>query len=95
MHRTMEINKLACILHRPVETTLRQLTSAGVLQKWNLQDELRENIKIAARNHTSSSFSLSLNHIYGVFYICMLGFMLAVVVFIIEILIPGFQQVFT
>ncbi|PSN34810.1 Ionotropic receptor 514 [Blattella germanica] len=95
MHWTMEINKLACILHRPVETTLRQLTSAGVLQKWNLQDELRENIKIAARNHTSSSFSLSLNHIYGVFYICMLGFMLAVVVFIIEILIPGFQQVFT
>ncbi|PSN34813.1 Ionotropic receptor 517 [Blattella germanica] len=95
MHWTMEINKLACIIHRPVETTLRQLTSAGVLQKWNLQDELRENIKIAARNHTSSSSSLSLNHIYGVFYIFMLGFMLAVVVFIIEILITGFQQVFS
>ncbi|PSN34811.1 Ionotropic receptor 516 [Blattella germanica] len=91
MHWTMEINKLACILHRPVETTLRQLTSAGVLQKLNLQDDIEDSRRIAAKNHTSLTSSLSMNHLYGVFYICMLGFMVAVVVFNIEILITGFQ----
>ncbi|PSN34812.1 Ionotropic receptor 525 [Blattella germanica] len=92
-HWTVEINKFACILHRPVERVLRQLTSAGLIQKWNLQYDIQENRRIAANNRIASSSSLSLNHLYGVFYICILGFMVAVVVFIIEILTPGFQQV--
>ncbi|PSN39566.1 Ionotropic receptor 535 [Blattella germanica] len=88
----VEINGLSCVLQKPMEITLRRLVSAGLIERWNDEFRITEKRRVTLNNETSSVSAFGLTHLYGVFYICILGFMLAVVCFITEILLPAFYQ---
>ncbi|PSN37810.1 Ionotropic receptor 529 [Blattella germanica] len=91
----VEITDLSCVIQKPMEITLRRLVSAGLIQRWNDALSMTEKRRVTLNNETSSVSAFGLTHLYGVFYICILGLMLAVIVFLTEILLPAFHQRFT
>ncbi|PSN37824.1 Ionotropic receptor 528 [Blattella germanica] len=90
-----EIYCLSCVLHKPMEITLRRLVSAGLIERWNNEFRITEKRRVTLNNETSLVSAFGLSHLYGVFYICILGLMLAFIVFLTEILLPAFYQGFT
>ena len=95
MYLVVQISDLSCVLHKPMEISLSRLVSAGLIQRWNEAFSITERRRVTLNNVTSPVFAFGLTHLYGVFYICILGLVLAFIVFLIEILLPAFHQGFT
>ncbi|PSN29360.1 Ionotropic receptor 533 [Blattella germanica] len=95
MYLVVQISDLSCVLHKPMEITLRRLVSAGLIQRWNEAFSITERRRVTLNNVTSPVFAFGLTHLYGVFYICILGLVLAFIIFLTEILLPAFHQGFT
>ncbi|PSN36811.1 Ionotropic receptor 506 [Blattella germanica] len=88
-------NSIGCYMQRRMDSVFHRLVSGGIVNKWSGDIKSRYIKEYRVKEENADVFVLTMKHLKGVFLFLIIGNLVALMCFMIELLLPLFYNLFT